>query len=200
MTVLFMPLFVPLLSSPCQGLGLPWLSPPCPQTCPWSASFHQSFFQLPPLQPLCATEYQADFIGGCPQISSDWRTSFRVQSPPALSCCPFLFMGKLWFSGLHCLQPLPHQLHLPLPLLHDSAPSSHTASIPHRFANTPQISIKARFFSSTGVQVPCPVSFGLTHLLGLPAATPVFLWHISSDLNLLLDTGQLSQGVLLRAL
>ena len=66
MTFLFTPLFIPVLLSPCQGLGLPWLSPPCPQTCPWSASFHQTFFQLSLLYPLCATEYLAQFIGSFP--------------------------------------------------------------------------------------------------------------------------------------
>ena len=44
MTFLFMPLFAPLLSSPRQGLGFPWLSPPCPQTCPCSASLTRPFF------------------------------------------------------------------------------------------------------------------------------------------------------------
>lgn len=97
MTFLFMSLFVPVLLSPCQALGLPWLSPLCPQTCPWSAAFHQTFFQLSPLYPLCATEYLAQFTGSWPLY---FQPHEHLLQSPYLSLCSHVLLSYLqWSSG-----------------------------------------------------------------------------------------------------
>ena len=132
MTFLFMPLFAPLLSSPRQGLGFPWLSPPCPQTCPCSASLTRPFFSSLLYSPYVQLNTGHILQEAAPRISSHWRISFRVRISP----CALMF-SLLIYGGALVLQP-------ELPLAPPSSASSPLTSsswfsskFPHRLHTTP---------------------------------------------------------------
>lgn len=96
------------------------------------------------------------------------ETHFSSLCTPLYSL--LLLMLRLWSSNLNCFCPSPPSSALASsPWFSPEFPYHLPSTTPHPPVDSPDISVKTRFFSSAGLQGLCQVSLGLqsvTHLLG----------------------------------